>query len=220
VQSDWLAGILGGSQGIKAIPAPPPAGLALGEPQRLYYLILFFVLAMVYVSWRLQYSRVGRAWAAMREDESVAEGMGISVIKYKLLAFAMGAAVGSLGGIFFGIQTTVTTPESFQFLVSIAALAVIVLGGMGSIPGVIVGAAVLIGLPEFLREFGEYRLLFYGAALVAIMILRPEGLVPSARRRRELHEREAEEAQAAKTAREGSASPLLTGGADEGRTEA
>jgi branched-chain amino acid transport system permease protein len=101
--------------------------------------------------------------------------------------------VGSLGGIFFAAKIGVTTPESFQLLVSISVLALVILGGMGSIPGVIVGAAVLIGLPEILREFAvEYRLLFYGAALVAIMILKPEGLVPNVRRRRELHERAAE----------------------------
>jgi branched-chain amino acid transport system permease protein len=203
VQSDWAAPLLGGSQGIKLVPAPPPEFLNLREPQKLYYLILIASLLMAYVTWRLQYSRVGRAWQAMREDESVAEGMGISVIRYKLLAFAIGAGVASLGGIFFVGQLSVATPESFQLLVSIAALSVIILGGMGSIPGVIVGAAVLIGLPELLRGFGEYRLLFYGGALVAIMILRPEGLVPNVRRRRELHERETLEAQFAARVGEG-----------------
>lgn len=193
VQSDWAAPLLGGSQGIKRIPQPPPEFLDLRSPQRMFYLILLGCLLMAYVSWRLQYSRVGRAWAAMREDEDVAEAMGISIIKYKLLAFAMGAGVGSLGGIFFAAKVGVTTPESFQLLVSISVLSLIILGGMGSIPGVIIGAAVLIGLPEILREFAvEYRLLFYGAALVAIMILKPEGLVPNVRRRRELQERAAD----------------------------
>jgi ABC-type branched-subunit amino acid transport system permease subunit len=192
VQSDAAAGLLGGSQGIKRIPEPVLFGIGLRDPQRMFYLILLGCLLMAYVSWRLQFSRVGRAWAAMREDEDVAEAMGISIIKYKLLAFAIGAGVGSLGGIFFAAKIGVTTPESFQLLVSISVLALVILGGMGSIPGVIVGAAVLIGLPEILREFAvEYRLLFYGAALVAIMILKPEGLVPNVRRRRELHERAA-----------------------------
>jgi ABC-type branched-subunit amino acid transport system permease subunit len=193
VQSDWAAPLLGGSQGIKRLPQPPPEFLNLRSPQRMFYIILLGCLLMAYVSWRLQYSRVGRAWAAMREDEDVAEAMGISIIKYKLLAFAMGAGVGSLGGIFFAAKVGVTTPESFQLLVSISVLSLIILGGMGSIPGVIIGAAVLIGLPEILREFAvEYRLLFYGAALVAIMILKPEGLVPNVRRRRELQERAAD----------------------------
>ncbi|HEV3473983.1 MAG TPA: hypothetical protein VG602_01275 [Actinomycetota bacterium] len=214
VQSDWAAPLLGGSQGIKRVPAPPPEFLNLREPQKLYYLILIASLLMAYVTWRLQYSRVGRAWQAMREDESVAEGMGISVIKYKLLAFAIGAGVASLGGIFFVAQLSVATPESFQLLVSIAALSVIILGGMGSIPGVIVGAAVLIGLPELLRGFVEYRLLFYGGALVAIMILRPEGLVPNVRRRRELHEQEELEAQFAERVGDGP-EPAVTGGPGE-----
>ena len=196
VQSDAAAGLLGGSQGIKAIPEPTLFGTGLRDPEPMYYLIFLGCLLMAYVSWRLQFSRTGRAWAAMREDEDVAEAMGISIIKYKLLAFAIGAGVASLGGIMFAAKIGVTTPESFQLLVSISVLAVVVLGGMGSIPGVIIGSVVLIGLPELLREFAvEYRLLFYGAALVAIMILKPEGLIPNVRRRRELQEREVQEAQ-------------------------
>jgi branched-chain amino acid transport system permease protein len=133
----------------------------------------------------------------MREDESVAEAMGISVIKYKLLAFAMGAAIGCLGGTFFAAKIGSIFPNSFGLLVSINVLAVIILGGMGSVPGVIVGALVLVGLPEVLREVvpPENRLLVYGAILVAIMIYRPEGLLPNVRRRRELHGEEAEEEQ-------------------------
>ena len=215
VRSDWAAPFLGGSQGVKQIQPPPPEGLDFGSPQNLYYLVLVFILLAIYVSWRLQYSRVGRAWAAMREDEDVAEAMGVSVIRYKLLAFAMGAAVGCLSGAFFAVQLSVITPDSFELLVSITVLAAIILGGLGSIPGVIVGAVVLVGLPEILRDFAEYRLLFYGAILVGIMILRPEGLIASVRRRRELHERTIEarfageyaagEAEAALTAASGAA---------------
>ena len=215
VRSDWAAPFLGGSQGIKQIQPPAPDVFDFGSPQNLYYLVLVFILLAIYVSWRLQYSRVGRAWAAMREDEDVAEAMGVSVIKYKLLAFAMGAAVGCLSGAFFAVQLSVITPDSFELLVSITVLAAIILGGLGSIPGVIIGAVVLVGLPEVLRDFAEYRLLFYGAILVGIMILRPEGLIASARRRRELHERNIEarfageyaagEAEAALTAAPGEA---------------
>ncbi len=129
----------------------------------------------------------------------------------------MGAGVASLWGIFFAAQLSVTTPESFQLLVSIAVLAIIILGGMGSVAGVIVGAAVLIALPELLREFVQYRLLFYGAALVAIMILRPEGLVANVRRRRELREREAEETQFAERVGEGGTEPVVTATASEER---
>ncbi|MGH2724413.1 MAG: branched-chain amino acid ABC transporter permease [Actinomycetota bacterium] len=215
VASDWAAPILGGSQGIKQITPPPPADLNFRNPQNLYYVVLVFVLFAVYVSHRLQYSRTGRAWAAMREDEDVAEAMGISVIKYKLLAFAIGAGVGCLSGAFFAVNLSAITPNSFRLLVSITVLSAIILGGIGNIPGVIVGAAFLVGLPELLREFQEYRLLFYGAILVAIMILRPEGLIPSAQRRRELHEIEAEEVQFEKRVGAASPAPAVTGGAGE-----
>jgi branched-chain amino acid transport system permease protein len=219
VRSDWAASFLGGSQGIKQVQPPTPEVLDFGNPQNLYYLILVFILLAIYVSWRLQYSRVGRAWAAMREDEDVAEAMGVSVIKYKLLAFAMGAAVGCLSGAFFAVQLSVITPDSFELLVSITVLAAIILGGLGSIPGVIVGAVVLVGLPEVLRDFAEYRLLFYGAILVGIMIGRPEGLIASARRRRELHEVVAEEAQFGREFGAGGAEPALTAGPGEAGKE-
>ena len=111
----------------------------------------------------------------MREDEQVADAMGISTTRYKLLAFAIGGAIGSLGGALFAVKIGSLTLASFEIMVSITALAIVILGGMGSIPGVVVGALVLIGLPGLLREFEEYRLLIYGAALVAIMILRPAG---------------------------------------------
>jgi branched-chain amino acid transport system permease protein len=187
VLSDWLAPYLGGAQGITQVPAPPPVALDLRDPQMTYYVILAFGLVAAFIAWRLVDARVGRAWAAMREDESVAEAMGVSVVRYKLLAFAIGAGIGCLGGAFFAAKIGSIFPNSFGLLVSINVLAVIVLGGMGSIPGVVVGALVLVGLPELLREFAEYRLLFYGAILVAIMIFRPEGLIPNRRRRRELH---------------------------------
>ncbi len=187
VLSDWLKPYLGGPQGITEIPPVPLGNLNTRDPRILYYLILVFVIISYFIAVRLKHSRIGRAWAAMREDEDVAEGMGISVIRYKILAFVMGAAVGCLGGAFFAAKLSVANPGSFTLIVSINVLAVVVLGGMGSIPGVVVGALVLVGLPELLREFGEYRLHIYGAILVAIMILKPEGLIPDARRARELH---------------------------------
>jgi len=126
----------------------------------------------------------------MREDELAAEAMGVSTVRYKLLAFAMGAAVGCLSGALFAVQIGSLAPDSFAILVSITALAVVILGGMGSIPGVAVGAMLLIGLPGLLDEFEEYRVLVYGAALIMIMILRPQGLIPNVRRMRELQEEE------------------------------
>ena len=189
-QSRWLAPLVGGPQGMRGITDAETAGISFRSPQNFYYLALAFVILAIFVSWRLSSSRVGRAWNAMREDEQVADAMGISTTRYKLLAFAMGGAVGSLGGALFAVKIGSLTPASFEIVVSITALAVVILGGLGSIPGVVVGALVLIGLPGLLREFEEYRLLIYGGALVAIMVLRPQGLVPNVRRMRELQEDE------------------------------
>jgi branched-chain amino acid transport system permease protein len=189
-RSTWLAPLVGGPQGMRGVTEGEIGNFAFDTPQEFYYLVLAFVLLAMFVSWRLSASRVGRAWNAMREDEQVADAMGVSTTKYKLLAFAMGGAIGSLGGALFAVQIGSLTPASFEFIVSITALAVVILGGLGSLPGVAVGALVLIGLPGLLREFEEYRLLIYGGVLVAIMILRPQGLIPNVRRSRELQEEE------------------------------
>jgi branched-chain amino acid transport system permease protein len=184
------------------------------NPQHFYYLALAFVLLAAFVSWRLSTSRIGRAWNAMREDEQVADAMGISTTKFKLLAFALGGAIGSLGGALFAVSIGSLTPASFEITVSITALAVVIIGGLGSIPGVVVGALVLLGLPGLLREFEEYRALIYGGALVAIMILRPQGLIPNVRRSRELADEEVtQDAWASKAAAESEAvAAVLPGG--------
>jgi branched-chain amino acid transport system permease protein len=213
--SNWWSPVTGGAQGITRIPDPVLFGIEFDDSQTIYYLILVACLIAAFISIRLQDSRVGRAWNAMREDESVAEAMGISIIKSKLLAFATGAAIGSLAGIFFAVKIGSVFPASFGILVSIQALALIILGGMGNVWGVLVGSLVLVGLPELLREFEEYRLLLYGAILVALMILKPEGLLPSARRRAELHDEESLEDQYARRAGEETAAPALAGGASE-----
>ena len=129
---------------------------------------------------------------AIREDEDVAQAMGINLVSTKLLAFAMGASFGGLSGAIFAAKLSSAYPTSFSFIVSIYVLSLIIIGGMGSIPGVVVGAIALVGIPELLREFGDFRYLFFGLALVAMMLIRPEGLWPSAARRRELHEEQAE----------------------------
>ena len=212
--SDWLKPWTGAGQGILGIPGPALPGLDFPskDPESVYYPILFFCILGAIVAYRLANSRVGRAWNAMREDESVAEATGINTTNYKLLAFALGAVFGCLSGALFAAKLGVIFPHSFEIIVSITALAVIILGGMGSIPGVVVGALVLVGLPELLREFDEYRLLVYGAVLVAMMLLRPEGLVPSAMRRRELHESEEPEDQYGEDAGVESGRPAVTGG--------
>jgi branched-chain amino acid transport system permease protein len=190
VTSDWLKPALGGAQGLIAIPSPSFFGVDLRDPQPFYYLALAFCVLAAFISYRLANSRVGRAWVAMREDEQIAEVMGISTVRYKLLAFATGAAVGSMSGALFAVQIGSLAPTSFNILISIQALAIIILGGMGSIPGVILGGLFLVGIPGFLTEFEQYQLLIYGAVLIAIMLYRPEGLIPNVRRTRELHEEE------------------------------
>jgi branched-chain amino acid transport system permease protein len=185
-KSAWAQPVTGGAQGILSIPEPLPF---TRDPQSIYYPILFFCILAAIGATTLATSRVGRAWNAMREDESVAEATGVNTVKYKLLAFGLGAAFGCLSGAFFAGKIGVVFPDSFNILVSINALALIILGGMGNIAGVVLGAFVLVGLPELLREFAEYRLLIYGVVLVAMMLLRPEGLLPSRARRAELHER-------------------------------
>jgi branched-chain amino acid transport system permease protein len=198
--SDALEPWFGGTQGILAVPGIfgvsaidlPILDVRLSGPTLTYYPLLFFCIIAGFVAHRLKYSRTGRAWNAMREDEDVAEATGVSTVNYKLLAFALGAAVGCLGGAVFSTHLQSVFPGSFNILVSITVLAIVILGGMGSIPGVVVGALALIGLPELLREFAEFRLLVYGGVLVVMMLLRPEGLVPDYVRRRELHEEGAE----------------------------
>ncbi|HEX6305608.1 MAG TPA: hypothetical protein VFZ76_15545 [Anaerolineales bacterium] len=186
-RSDLLKPFIGGAQGILQIPKPQIFGLALIRPEYLYYVILAACLLAAFVSYRLSEARLGRQWMALREDEDVAEAMGINLVSTKLLAFAIGAAFAGLSGAIFASKLTSIFPHSFNLLISINVLSLIIVGGMGSLPGVVVGALVLIGLPELLREFAEYRNLMYGALLIVMMLARPEGFWPSATRRRELH---------------------------------
>ena len=187
VASDFAAPLLGGAQGILQVPRPAIGSLILNDPVALFYVTLAAAMVAAWFAWRLENSRLGRAWMALRDDEDVAQALGINLVKVKLLAYGLGAAFAGLAGSIFATMLGAIYPSSFQLLISINVLALIIVGGMGSLPGVVVGAAVLIGLPELLREFGEYRYLFYGAALVIMMRIRPEGLWPSPTRRRELH---------------------------------
>ncbi|MGH2403726.1 MAG: branched-chain amino acid ABC transporter permease, partial [bacterium] len=190
VLSDFLRPWLGGSQGVLAIPKPVIAGIELAGPQHLFYVTLLSSALVAFVAWRLQHSRLGRAWMAIREDEDVAEALGINLVRVKLLAYGLGAAFAGVAGAIFAGMVGSVFPHSFQLLISINVLSLIIVGGIGSTPGVIVGALALAGLPELLREFGEFRFLIYGAALVAMMLLRPEGLWPAAAVKRELREAE------------------------------
>jgi branched-chain amino acid transport system permease protein len=190
--SDLLKPYIGGAQGVLQIPKPSFGAFELIKPEFLYYVILSGVLLAAFVSWRLRDSRLGRQWMAMREDEDVAEAMGINLVSTKLLAFAIGAGFSGLSGAIFASKLTSIFPHSFDLLKSIYVLCLIIVGGIGSLPGVIVGALVLIGLPELLREFAEYRMLMYGALLIVMMLAKPEGLWPSAVMQRELHAHEAD----------------------------
>jgi branched-chain amino acid transport system permease protein len=186
VLSEALKPFLGGSTGILEIPKPSIFGTSLKDAQYLYYVILAGCLIALYVSWRLSDSRIGRAWIAMREDEDVAEAMGINLVQYKLMAFASGAVFSGMAGAIFASKIGSVFPHSFNLLISINVLSLIIVGGLASMPGVFVGALILVGLPELLREFAEFRLLMYGATLVAMMLFKPEGFWPTRQRMREL----------------------------------
>lgn len=191
VLSDFLKPMLGGAQGITGIARPVIAGWQAKDPQDFYYYILIAIAIGYFISVRLRDSRLGRAWKAIREDEDVAVAMGINHVTTKLTAFATGATLAGLSGAIFASKLFSMAPHSFNILISINVLSLLIVGGMGSLPGVIVGAIALVGLPELLREFAEYRLLVYGAALVSMMIFRPQGLWPE-----ELHVREFAETRA------------------------
>jgi branched-chain amino acid transport system permease protein len=190
--SDWLRPWLGGTQGIQLIAQPHVGNLVLKTQAQLYYLFLVGIAIVAFIAWRLKDSHVGRSWMALREDEDVARAMGINHVTTKLMAFATGALFSGLAGTIFASKLQSVYPHSMNFLVSINVLCLIIIGGMGSIPGVFVGALVLIAAPDVLREFAEYRYLAYGALLVTMMLVRPEGLWPEERRRLELHEAEAQ----------------------------
>jgi branched-chain amino acid transport system permease protein len=185
--SDLLKPYAGGAQGVLQIPKPEIFGLALIKPEQLYYVILAGCLLAAFVSWRLSNARIGRQWMATREDEDVAEAMGINLVATKLLAFGIGAAFSGLAGAIFAPKLTSIFPHSFNLLISINVLCLIIVGGMGSLPGVVVGSLILVGLPELLREFAEFRYLMYGALLIVMMLSKPEGFWPSAVLKRELH---------------------------------
>ncbi len=192
VLSDWLKPILGGSEGIQRIPPPTIGNFALDTQGKLYYLILVAIVIGGFVALRLKDSHLGRSWMAMREDEDVAEAMGINKVITKLMAFGMGALFSGVGGALFATKIGSVYPQSFSFIVSINILSLIIIGGMGSIPGVFVGSLALVGLPLLLSQFADFRYFIYGAALVFMMLARPEGLVPEQRRKLELHEHIAE----------------------------
>lgn len=184
ILENWNAFSFGPS-GIANIPRPGFFGIELSLHQAhiyLYYLMVGLSLVTIFVVRRLQDSRIGRAWMALREDEIACQAMGVDKTKTKLSAFALGATWAGMGGVMFAAKTTFINPASFTIWESIIILCVVVLGGMGSIIGVIFGAFILILLPEYLRAFSEYRMMIFGVVLVSMMVFRPEGIVANVRR--------------------------------------
>ena len=184
--SDALTSFAGGPRGVPSIAGPTLFGKPFNSGADFVYLIILAAILIIFVTNRLQHSRIGRAWEAMREDETVSRAMGINTLQQKLMAFAIGAAFAGLGGALFASRNQFTGPEDFTFMVSVNVVALVIVGGMGNIPGVIAGALVLKGLPEVLRELQDYRVLVFGALLVVMMLWRPAGLIPSSRRKMEV----------------------------------
>jgi branched-chain amino acid transport system permease protein len=186
----------GGPRGINKIPRPPSVEgvkaltFSITNVKPYYYLVLLFIVIVIIMMKRLEKSRVGRSWAAIREDEDAAELMGVPTLTFKLWAFTVGAAVGGAAGVLYASFQTAIRPTDFPFILSATILAAVVLGGAGNIPGVILGAFLVGWVPEVSRDFSQYRVLVFGAVLVVLMIFRPQGLWPSRIRQAELKEGE------------------------------
>jgi branched-chain amino acid transport system permease protein len=188
--SDWLRPYFGGAQGIIGVPSITIGPFELSSPLAFFYMIFGLAVLIGYASYALLNSRTGRSWIAMREDETVADAMGVNTVAAKLSAFAIGALFASFAGALFATKIHSVVPSSFTVEESILVLIIVIVGGIASVPGVAVGALALVGLPEVLREFEEYRFLVYGALLIFMMLKRPAGLIPSRRRAAELLEDE------------------------------
>ncbi len=171
---DWLTN---GPQGISRIDEPRMLGFALATPQDFFWLLLPLVAVAFTLVWRLECSILGLGWAAIREDQDAARGIGINTTFAKLLAFGLSATLGGVAGVVFAALQRFVDPVSFSFWESLTVVLIIVIGGLGNLVGVAVGAAALIVLPELLRNYAEYRMLLYGAGLVAVILVRPRGLI-------------------------------------------
>ncbi len=174
-----------GPSGIANISRPGFFGVPYSVEQAttyIYYIMLVLVLLTIFVTARLKDSRIGRAWLALREDEIACQAMGIDNTRAKLMAFALGATLAALMGAVFAAKTTFINPASFTFMESAMILAIVVLGGMGSVLGVMLGAFLLILLPEYMRAFSEYRMLIFGATMILVMVFRPQGLIRAKRK--------------------------------------
>jgi branched-chain amino acid transport system permease protein len=174
-----IFGITGGSNGIFGISRPSLFDFTIRTPYHFFYLIWLFAAATILLFYLLKCSRFGRALNYQREDSVAAEGSGVNTSYYKLAAFVLGAAWAGMAGNLYAAKMTIISPESFSFWESVVMFAIVILGGSGSIPGVLLGAFLIVGLPEAFREFANARMLIFGAAMVTMMIFRTQGLLPS-----------------------------------------
>jgi branched-chain amino acid transport system permease protein len=181
VKSDSLTPLTGGPKGLRNIAKPTLFGMDFSNDVNFMHLILIGVLVGIFIAYRLQNSRSGRAWLSVQGDQIVSRATGVNTYYYKILALGLGAAFAGVGGALFASRNQFTGPEDHIMMVSINVLCLVIVGGMGSLPGVILGALVLKGIPELLRDLTDYRLLVFGVLLVIMMIVRPEGLWPTQR---------------------------------------
>ncbi|MFT4288971.1 branched-chain amino acid ABC transporter permease [Nocardioides sp.] len=190
--------VTGGPNGVIGIPRPPGPEIDgrsyfnLIDGYRWYWLVLAVLILVIWLTRRLENSRVGRSWLAIREDEDAAAVMGVNGLKYKLWAFAIGATLGAIAGMLFASKQGTVEPNGFALNLSFLFVAMVVIGGSGNMVGVLIGAFLITYLPERFRWFNEWRPFAFGVALVTIMVLRPQGLVPNRRRARELEDRKVE----------------------------
>jgi len=199
-----------GPRGLFLLPKPTFLGRELDNAHEIYFIVIALAFLAAFVAERIRSSRVGRAWEAIREDEDVASAMGVDTTYYKLLAFAIGASIGGVGGVVLAAKQGSVFPPDFNLDVSINVLALVIIGGMGNVRGILLGAFLVVGLPDVLRDLTinlgvvelkdigvDYRLIIFGAALIAVMILRPQGLIPSRRRQLEFEQAEQIDAEVA-----------------------
>jgi branched-chain amino acid transport system permease protein len=173
--------LTGGASGLIGIQRPSIFGLELNQISHYYYIFLILAILAVFASDRLENSRLGRAWKYVRDDEDAAEAMGLDRVAVKLSAYIIGALFAGLAGCFYAAKMTAISPETFQFMQSIMILVAVVLGGMGKIAGMVVGALAMVLFPEVFREIGSMRMLVFGVILIVMMIFRPQGLWPDRR---------------------------------------
>jgi branched-chain amino acid transport system permease protein len=182
-----IFGVTGGANGIFGIGRPEFFGLKIRRPHQFYYYIWIFLGISVLLFRMLEDSRFGRALNCIKEDELAAEGCGINTAHYKLIAFVLGAFWAGMVGNIYASKMMIISPESFSFWESVLYFTIVILGGSGSIPGVILGAFLIVGLPEIFRQFASARMLIFGAAMVIMMIFRPSGILPPLPRIYKLH---------------------------------